>query len=81
MINTRKTEVMKIHCTADSQRVTIEATDLKEVENFTNLGCEIRKDGNVRNEVGISIGKAGAAFRTLNTVWGAQNISLATKLK
>ena len=81
MINTRKTEIMKIRCIVDSQHVTIDGTDLKEVEKFTYLGCEIRKDGDVRNEVGIRIGKAGATFRTLNKVWDAHNISLTTKLK
>ena len=49
MINTMKTEVMKFRCTAHNQR-----------EKFTYLGCEIRKDGNVR--------KVGAAFRTLSKV-------------
>ena len=58
MINTRKTEVMKTRYTAESQRVTIDVTDLKEVEKFTYLGCEFRKDGNVRNEVGNRIEKA-----------------------
>ena len=59
---------MKIRCTADNQRVTIDGTDLKEVENFTYLICDIRKDGYVGNEVGIKIGKAGDAFRSLNKV-------------
>ena len=79
-INTRKTEIMKIR-SSDNQRVIIDNTELKEVEKFTYLGCEIRQDGNIRNEVGIRVGKAGSAFRTLNKVWNAQNISLSTKLK
>ena len=79
-INTRKTEIMKIR-SPDNQPIIIDNVELKEVEKFTYLGCEIRKDGNIRNEVGIRIGKAGSAFRTLNKVWNAQNISLSTKLK
>ena len=31
MISTRKAELMKIRCTSDNQRVTIDGTDLKEV--------------------------------------------------
>ena len=71
---------MKIR-SSDNQRVIIDNTELKEVEKFTYLGCEIRQDGNIRNKVGIRLGKAGSAFRTLNKVWNAQNISLSTKLK
>ena len=79
-INTRKTEIMRIR-SSGNQRVIIDDTDLKEVEKFTYLGCEIRNDGDVRNEVGIRIGKAGAAFRMLDKVWNAHNVSLSTKLK
>ena len=35
----------------------------------------------MRNKVGIRIGKAGAAFRMLDKVWNAHNVSLSTKLK
>ena len=40
----------------------------KKVKSFTYLGCEIKKDGKTRNEVGISIVKAGSAIWTLNKV-------------
>ena len=79
-INTRKTMIMKIRST-DDQPITIDNTELKEVEKFTYLGCDIRQDGNIRNEVGIRIEKVGSAVRTLNKVWNAQNISLLKKLK
>ena len=70
---------MRIH-SSDNQRVTSDDTDLKEVEKFAYVGCEIRNEGNVRNEVGIRIGKTGAAFRMLDKVWNANNVSLSTKL-
>ena len=79
-INTRKTEIMKIRCT-QNQSVTIDGSDLREVEKFVYLGCEIRQDGDVRNEVGIRIGKAGSSFRMLHKVWNAHNVTLPTKLK
>ena len=46
---------------------------------FCFLGCEIRKDENVRNEVVIRIGKVGAAVRMFGIVWNAHNVLLSTK--
>ena len=66
-IKTWKTEIMKIRSTCNSESP-IDNTVLKEVEKITYLGCEIRRDSNIRNEVGIRIGKAEYAFRTLNIV-------------
>ena len=79
-INTRETGIMKIH-SSDNPRVIIDKTELKKVEKFTYLGCKISQDGNIRNEAGITVRKAGSAFRKLNKVWKAQKISLSTKLK
>ena len=45
-----------------------DGVDLKEVGQFTNLGCNIENDGEVRSKNGIKIGKAGAAFRIVNKV-------------
>ena len=45
------------------------------------LGCELRKYGDIRNEINIRIGKAGAAFRGLSKVWNEKGISLRTKFK
>ena len=41
----------------------------------------MRKDGDIRNEVGIRYGKAGAAFRNMVRVWNESGLSLRTKLK
>ena len=79
-VNTRKTEIMKIR-TEDTSQVMIEDEILQEVEKFVYLGCEVRKDGDIRNEVGIRIGKAGAAFRNMEKVWKENGMSLRTKLK
>ena len=79
-INTRKTGIMKIRCT-QNQSVTVDGSDLREVEKFVYLGCEMSQDGDVRNEVGIRIGKAGSSFRMLHKVWNAHNVTLPTKLK
>ena len=76
MINTRKTEIMKIRCIADNRRVKIVGNDLKKVEKLTYLTCDINKDRNVWNKVGIMIGKTGVAFRMLHKVWDAHSITM-----
>ena len=79
-VNTRKTELMKIRI-EDTESVVIENEIIQEVDKFVYLGCEVRKDGNIRNEVGIRIGKACAAFKNMEKVWNENGISLRTKLK
>ena len=79
-VNTRKTEIMKSRI-EENGAVEIEGNAMREVEKFVYLGCEIRKDGDIRDEVGIRIGKAGTAFRTMSNVWNEDGISVKTKLK
>ena len=49
----------------DPDNVVIEDENIQEVEKLVYLGCEVRKDGNIRNEVGTRIGKAGAELRII----------------
>ena len=79
-INTAKTEVMKIR-TQDTRYVTIGGSNLKEVDGFTYLGSRICKDGDIRSEVNIRIGKASYAYDCLKNVWKEDRVSLQTKLK
>ena len=79
-VNTRKTEIMKVR-TNDNSQVTIGNEPLQEVDKFVYLGCQISKDGDIRNEIGIRIGKAGAAFKNMEKVWNEDGMSLRTKLK
>ena len=51
-----KTEIMKIH-TSDTQRIKTDNAEIKEVDKFAYLRCKIKKDGDVRNEIGIRIEK------------------------
>ena len=67
-LNTGKTENMKIR-TSDASNVIIEDECIQEVEKLVYLGCEVRKGGDVRNEVGIRINKACTAFRKMERVW------------
>ena len=79
-VNTRKTELMKIRI-EDTESFVIEGENIQEVDKFVYLGCEVRKDGNIRNEVGIRIGKACAAFKNMEKVWNENGMLLRTKLK
>ena len=63
-VNCGKSEIMK-NFIPNSTPISVDGVDLKEVDKFTYLGCSITNDGDVRNEIGIRIGKAGAAFRRL----------------
>ena len=71
---------MKIHYD-QSQSVTIDGSNLKKVEKFIYLGSEIMQDGDVGNEVGIRIGKAGSSFRVFQKMRNTHNVTLLTKLK
>ena len=64
-----------------STPIKVDGVDLKEIDKFTNLGCSIAKDSDVRNEIGIRIGKACAVVRSMSKVWNSSNISLKTKIK
>ena len=67
--------------TANASKVAIEGETLQEVDELTYLGCEIRKEDDIRHKVSISIGKAGAALRNSGKVWSEDGMSLRTKLK
>ena len=62
------TEFMNIR-TNDISQIMIENKPLKKVEKLVYLGYEIRKDSDIKNEFGIRIDKAGAAFKNLEQVW------------
>ena len=79
-INTKETEIMKICCTK-SQSVTTNCSNLQEVEKFICLGSDIKQVGDVRNKVGIRLGKSESSFRLLQKVWNAHNVTLPTKFK
>ena len=51
---------MKIR-TEENSEIEIEESSLQEPDKFVYLGSELRKGSDIRNEVGIRIGKAGAS--------------------
>ena len=58
---------MKIR-TEENSEIEIEESSLQEPDKFVYLGSELRMDGDIRNEVGMRIGKAGASFRAMSIV-------------
>ena len=67
--------------TSNSTLISVDGIDLKERHWYTYLGCSIANDGDVKNDIGIRIGKAGAAFRSMGRVLNDNNISLKTEIK
>ena len=56
--------------------MSVNGVNLKEVEQFTLFGCSITKYGDIRAEINIRVGNAGAAFRNMSEVWSNGTISL-----
>ena len=79
-IHTGKSKVLR----TDAQRkvqVTIEGKALEDVETFCYLGSIIDREGGTGAEIKSRIGKAQAAFISLNRIWKTRDISLRTKLR
>ena len=55
---------MKIRSKGTSQ-VVIENKTIQGVDKFVYQVCEVRMDGDIRNGVGIRIGKADATLRNM----------------
>ena len=79
-IHPGKSKVLKID-TTQKERVTIGGNSLEEVESFCYLGSIIDTEGGTEAEIKSRIGKAQAAFTSLNKIWRTRDISLRTKLR
>ena len=60
--------------------INIENEEEKKTEAFTYLGSKITECGRSTEEIRCRIGKAGAAFGSLNKIMRAKNINLPTKM-
>ena len=78
VMNKRKTKVIAVKPTEDI-RIVFEGKVIEEVEWFEYLGSTVSNDGDVRKEVGIRTGKAGAVFSKMRKVWTSRGIALKTK--
>ena len=79
-IHPGKSKVLKI-VSASKEQVEIEGNALEDVESFCYLGSIIDRDGGTTAEIKSRIGKAQAAFTSLNKLWRTRDISLRTKLR
>ena len=79
-IHRGKSKVLKINASSNSP-ITLEGTNLEEVDSFTYLGSIIDVQGGTDADIRTRIGKARAAFKQLNKVWSCNNLSLQTKVR
>ena len=84
-ISTKKTEVMYQPAPGKppiQPKISVNAQDLKSVDNFTYLGSTLTTSANIDSEINNRTAKASAAFgRLRSNVWERRGISLTTKLK
>ncbi|KAK7112380.1 hypothetical protein V1264_011846 [Littorina saxatilis] len=79
-INKRKTELLKIHTTANTP-VTVGGEPIREVESFVYLGSVIDRQGGTDRDVAARTRKARAAYIMLKNIWASREISITTKLR
>ena len=65
----------------DNSLVVTENETIQNIDRFVYLGCEVLRYEDIQKEVCIRIGKAGAAFRSMERIWNESGMSLQTKLK
>jgi hypothetical protein len=79
-ISRAKTKVMKVF-DDDPGLLMLDEEELESVEWFQYLGSTICADGDIRREMRIRVGKAGASFSKMKKVWTKSGMSLITKLR
>ena len=79
-INVSKSKTMRLQMN-DVAAVEVEGRNLEDVDCFTYLGSEIKKDGDIRRDVNVRIGKAGTVFRSLNKLWSNGGVSVRLKIR
>ena len=79
-INQRKTKVLVVQPSKDV-RAQLGGEVIVEVDWFEYLASVVCNNGDVRKEVSIRTGKAGAAFAKMKRVCNSRGMSLKIKLK
>ena len=79
-INKQKTKILRINAGTD-EPVTIEGTELGEVESFTCLGSIMNKSGRADADVKTRIGKARSAYNMQKKIWNSRKIGTSTKVR
>ena len=79
-VNTSKTKLMKMNHKSNDP-VTINNSDVDEVNEFTNLGSKIATYGDSEREVNSRITKANLSFAMLKNIWKLKQVGTNTKLE
>ena len=79
-VNKKKSEVMTINANNNSS-VKIEGHELPTTKSFTYLGSIVESDGDAGSDIQNRLGKARAAFQSMNKIWRSSQYSNHTKLK
>ena len=82
-INVAKTKLMRFDPQSKQppSHLSLESTNIEEVDEFCYLGSIIAKDGGADSDVMSRIKKARQSFGSLNSVWRSTQISRHLKLK
>jgi len=80
-ININKTEVEVISKKDITINITINNTQLNQVENFVYLGGKISQKGSCTDDVKHRIGKALGTVQHLNDIWSSKDITPTTKMQ
>lgn len=79
-IHPGKTKLIKVN-TLSTTPVSMDGSNLEDVQEFTYLGSKIDRLGGTDAYVKARIGKAGVAFTSLKNIWNSHQMSLKTKLR
>ena len=79
-IHKGKTKIMRMN-TNCGETITLEETQLEEVESFSYLGSIIHTEGGTDADIKVRIGKARTAFIRLKNMWHSREIRQQTKIR
>jgi hypothetical protein len=79
-INISKTKGLRVN-TANTQKFSLEDTEIEEVESFVYLGSVVPKTGGTEEDVSSIIKKANGVFVQLYPIWRNHNISKRIKIR
>jgi hypothetical protein len=79
-ININKTKGMRFN-TSNTQKFSLEDTEIEEVESFVYLGSVVSKTGGTEEDVSSGIKKSNGVFVQLYPIWRNHNISKRVKIR
>ena len=79
-INKDKSKILKIN-SSSMNVVTLNGSQLEEVQSFTYLGSIVDQQGGTDADVKARVGKARVAFIQLNNIWKSRELSRNTKIR